>query len=290
LGAHILCCTLFLIGSKWTGIFILWQFILLALLLLSFNYFIRSLSQRVVEGSIVKHEQFLFSLFFIAMCYLCILPANVDMWHWTAATSVHTFSFILMIFSAAFLLKHQHSHHIKYSIYSFILLLITGSFSEANLITMLSIITAAWLYSCFIEKSFSAVLTAALLGLTAALLINVLSPGIKVRLNQLPDFAFFQAVKNTIHTYWVLLKDTYLWGIMLIPTIFLIGRRNSNNRILLKGNTKLILITIFLAIGALNVFTSCYLLSDLAPMRSLLLPVFCIAGAVSLTLANTSKT
>jgi hypothetical protein len=289
LGAHILCCVLFYIGSKWSGIFILWQFVLLLFMLFSLNFFFRTLSQRIAERSFAKHEQLLFSFLFIAICYLSILPVNTDMWHWTAGTSVHTFSFILMILSAAWLLKHQYSHQLKHSLFGFFLLLIAGSFSESNLITMLAIVTVIWLRSFFIEKSFSFILTAALLGLSTALLINVLSPGIKVRLNQLPDFTYLQAIKNTIHTYWDLLKATHFKVLILLPVIFTIGRMNKNHRIVLKGNAKRMLIVSLLTIGTLNIFVSCFLLSDLAPMRSLLLPIYCLVGAIVLSVANTAK-
>lgn len=289
LGAHILCCVLYYIGSKWSGIFILWQFFLLLFMLFSLSFFIRSLSERISEKNFAKHEQLIFSILYIAICYLSILPVNTDLWHWTAGTAVHTFSFILMILSAAWLLKYEYSHRLKHSLFSFFLLLIAGSFSESNLITLLAIVTVMWLRAFFIEKSFSHTLTAALLGLITALLINVLSPGIKVRLSQLPDFTFLQAAKNTLHTYWDLLNVTHFKVVILLPVIFTIGRINKHHRIVLKSNTKRMLIVSLLSIGILNTFVSCYLLSDLAPMRSLLLPIFCLIGAIALTVADTSK-
>jgi Family of unknown function (DUF6056) len=289
LGAHILCCVLFMMGSKWAGIFILWQFVLLFCMLFSLNFLFRSIFQRASETKLRKWDQFLLSFLFVATCYISSSPANTDMWHWTAGTSVHTFSFILMILSAAYLLKHQHSYQLKHSLYSFVLLLIAGSFSEANLITMLAIIIVAGLYTFFIEKTFSFTLTAALLGLITALLINVLSPGIKVRLNQLPDFTFLQAVKNTVHTYWDLLKITYFKPIIILPLLFINSQLNRNNLIILKRNTKSVLIISLLTIGTFNIFISCFLLSDLAPMRSLLLPFYCLVGAIGLTVADTSK-
>ncbi|MCU0433978.1 MAG: DUF6056 family protein [Bacteroidia bacterium] len=281
LGAHIICCTVYQTGN-FIGkpFFIFWQFLLLIAFIFSLDKLLRAILFNYNERLVISRNTLLCASLSALFFYMDRGKISSEAWHWIAASAVHTVSFILTIASAAFLIRYYYTNKTTQIISFFFLALFAGSFSESNLITTLSLLSVLLIYKVASSRKVSAMLVSGILGLLIALFINLLSPGIDIRLNQLPDFNFTQALKNTLHSCWILLKNAG-WATLLFLTLLTSPAFKAEIGETLHNRLNNILVIAGL-IGALllNIFVTCYLLSDVAPGRSLLFPQFCLVSAI----------
>jgi hypothetical protein len=281
LAAHILCCWVYALGLKWSWIFYVWTATLICGMILSLRNAAKHISLSITGISYSGKDLWIIGLLFFAFLLASFNTITGEALFWIAGSLVHTVPILLMLAGIGFVLKRNTIPGIKSCGGMFLLFFVAGGFSEATLLTALITIFIFLIAYFKKDATLRLRLLVVFFGLLAALLVNVLSPGVEVRLAQLPDFRFWQAVKNTLHSFWLIVVDSGMVGMIILMRFVLnVAVRDVAPFEVWKPYLPWSLVAT--AMGFLHLFITCWLLSDVAPPRAMLFPVLCFIAAIML--------
>lgn len=281
LAAHVLCCWVYALGLKWSWIFYVWTATLIGGLIWALRNAAKHISLSITGISYSRKDLWIIGLLFFVLLLASFNTITGEALFWIAGSLVHTVPILLMLAGIGFVLKRNTLPAIKSCWGMFLLFFVAGGFSEATLLTAL--ITVFIFLIAYFKKdaTLRLRLLVVFFGLLGALLVNVLSPGVEVRLAQLPDFRFWQAVKNTLHSFWLILVDSGMVGMIILMRFVLnLAVRDVAPFEVWKPYLPWSLVAT--GMGFLHLFITCWLLSDVAPPRAMLFPVLCFIAAIML--------
>lgn len=281
LAAHILCCWVYALGLKWSGIFYVWTAVITGGLIVMLRNAVKHISVAITGISYSRSDLWITALLCFTLITFSFKTITGEAIFWIAGSMVHTVPILLMLAGIGFVLKRNHKKVVAANVAMFILFFVAGGFSEATLLTALVTVFIFLIVYFKKDTTLRLRLLVVFLGLVAALLVNMLSPGVEVRLAQLPDFRFWQAVKNTLHAFWLIADDSGIVGMIILMRFVLnLAVRDVAPFHVWKAYLPWSLVAT--AMGFLHLFITCWLLSDVAPPRAMLFPALCFIAAIML--------
>lgn len=241
--------------------FLLYSLMSICLLLFSI-VLIAALIKPVQESFKLMH--FLQAGVYFSLLYFVLYSGKFECFFWMNSIFMHWLGLIFILACLA-LLKYQ----VKL-LFTLPVFFMCGGFNEIFALTFAFIL----LSFSFLEKykPIHKKIVICSIALVLGLCLNFISGGISTRLQLLPDFQFIQSVKNTLHSIFILFVGqkfsiSVLLIILAVMAILVFSPKiNSFN----LSKPELILLAIAFVIG---LFLTSFVLSDVAPYRSLILPV-----------------
>jgi hypothetical protein len=281
LAAHLLCCWIYALGLKWGWIFYVWTAAITGGLIVILRNAVKHISVAITGISYSRSDLWITGLLFFVLCIVSFETITGEAIFWIAGSIVHTVPVLLVLGGIGFVLKPHKKTGVAANVAMFILFFVAGGFSEATLLTALVSVFVFLIVYFKKDTTLRLRLLVVFLGLVAALLVNMLSPGVEVRLAQLPDFRFWQAVKNTLHAFWLIAVDSGIVG-MIILMRFVLNMAVRDVAPFHVWKAYLPWSMVATAMGFMHLFITCWLLSDVAPPRAMLFPALCFIAAIML--------
>lgn len=266
---HLICCAVYRIGAIWPSFYIFWQFILL----FGFVSGIRALLLCFRDAKWItnrsKTEYTSIACLLVTAYYLLFVDTRIEVWHWIAATCIHTTSLILLIHAFVLLMRWRFVYSVWKLILLFAIFFLIAGLSESNAIGAVVLLVFVMFYSVRKHQKGSILILTSLIALVLGLCLNYFSPGAHQRLDWLPDFNFLQAVKNTVHSLVLIFSGwKYLFirliglFIMILALFGLYTQEMEKSKPIFYG----LIVLCFSAL--ISIFSACFLLSDILPYRA----------------------
>ncbi len=268
--SHFFLCTVIDIFNRHESLLFIYRFTMLFLFVISLAHLIKNYLRVFRNKTIDLFQSYFWSAFITSFLFFFYFAGRIELWFWISSTGVYLISLIIGMTAFSLLLSEKSS---KWKlILVAILFFLIGGLSESYAIMYLIILLFLALKhirnNAFIKKNkfnFRLVLTFLILGL----ILNLISVGSHNRLNQLQEFAFPYAFKNTLHSLaFVFLRYKYfLLELGLTLTLILFSQfhypKNFQGWKHFFYTSFIVFIFIFISF-----LMPCYILSDIVPDRA----------------------
>lgn len=269
LASHFFLCSVIKLFTGFESLLFIYRFSMLFAFIISLAHLIKNYLSAFRKKNISLSRAFFFSAFITAFLFFFFYSGKFELWFWVSSTGVYLVSHILAMNGFALVFSgKQTPGRLALSTALFFL---AGGFSESYAI-MYFLVLLCFGYKIIRKNMFftsrKAMIVSALLAISAALLINILSSGAHARLDQLKEFGFLYPFLNTFHSLAMpILNYQSLW-IKIIITIVLLRYANIYfpTRFNVKGFGKSVKVVLLFI--AASFFIPSFILSDIVPDRA----------------------